>query len=290
VTTAPLVALAGVRYRYPTSRDWVLRGIDLVVERGEYVGLVGTTGAGKSTLCLTLNGLIPHYTGGVMEGEARVAGQDTRRLTVADLSATVGLVFQDADAQLTMSTVEEECLLAPLSQGASRREARARAHTVLTELDALHLRERAPQTLSGGQKQRVAIAAVLTAEPAMLVLDEATSELDALSVQRLFAHCDRLNAEHGTTILLVSHEMELLARHARRLLLLSEGRILLDGPPRAVLGELRAFRRAGVRLPQVAEFADRTRDLLPWREPPLDEAEAEAVLREAARSGPTSGA
>jgi len=290
VAAAPLVALAGVRYRYPTSRDWVLRGIDLVVERGEYVGLVGTTGAGKSTLCLTLNGLIPHYTGGVMEGEVRVDGQDTRGLSVADLSATVGLVFQDADAQLTMSTVEEECLLAPLSQGASRREARARAHTVLAELDALHLCERAPQTLSGGQKQRVAITAVLTAEPAMLVLDEATSELDALSVQRLFALCDRLNAERGTTILLVSHEMELLARHARRLLLLSEGRIVLDGPPRAVLGELDAFRRAGVRLPQVAEFADRTRDLLPWREPPLDEAEAEAVLREAAGSGSTSGA
>ncbi len=290
MAAAPLVALAGVRYRYPTSRDWVLRGIDLVVERGEYVGLVGTTGAGKSTLCLTLNGLIPHYTGGVMEGEVRVDGQDTRGLSVADLSATVGLVFQDADAQLTMSTVEEECLLAPLSQGASRREARARAHTVLAELDALHLCERAPQTLSGGQKQRVAITAVLTAEPAMLVLDEATSELDALSVQRLFALCDRLNAERGTTILLVSHEMELLARHARRLLLLSEGRIVLDGPPRAVLGELDAFRRAGVRLPQVAEFADRTRDLLPWREPPLDEAEAEAVLREAAGSGSTSGA
>jgi energy-coupling factor transporter ATP-binding protein EcfA2 len=282
VSAAPLVALAGVRYRYPTSRDWVLRGVDLTIERGEYVGLVGTTGAGKSTLCLTLDGLIPHYTGGVLEGEVRVDGQDTRQLTVADLSATVGLVFQDADAQLTMSTVEEECLLAPLSQGLSRREARERAHAVLSELDALHLAERAPQTLSGGQKQRVAIAAVLTAEPAMLVLDEATSELDALSVQRLFALCDRLNAEHGTTILLVSHEMELLAQHARRLLLLGEGRLLLDGPPRAVLRHLDAFRAAGVRLPQVAEYADRTADLLPWRDLPLAEAEAAAVLRAAA--------
>src|SRR5581483_245271 len=149
---------------------------------------------------------------------------------------------------LTMSTVEEECLLAPLSQGASRREARARAHTVLAELDALHLCERAPQSLSGGQKQRVAIAAVLTARPEMLVLDEATSELDALSVQRLFALCDRLKAEHGTTILMVSHEMELLARHAQRLVLLSEGRILLDGDPRTVLRDLDIFRQAGVRL------------------------------------------
>jgi energy-coupling factor transporter ATP-binding protein EcfA2 len=240
---------------------------------------VGTTGAGKSTLCLTLNGLIPHYTGGALEGEARVDGQDTRQLSVADLSALVGLVFQDADAQLTMSTVEEECLLAPRSQGLGRAEARARVEAVLTDLDALQLRERAPQTLSGGQKQRVAIAAVLTAQPAMLVLDEATSELDALSVQRLFALCDRLNAEAGTTILIVSHEMELLARHARRLLLLSDGRLLLDGSPREVLHERDAFRQAGVRLPQVAEFAERTTGLLAWPALPLDEAEAEAALR-----------
>ena len=276
---APLVALEDVRYRYPAGRDWVLRGVDLAIWRGEYVGLVGTTGAGKSTLCLTLNGLIPHYTRGVFEGRVLVGGRDTRELGVADLSATVGLVFQDADAQLTMSTVEEECLLAPLSQGLGRREARARAHAVLAELGALDLAERAPQTLSGGQKQRVAIAAVMAAEPELLVLDEATSELDALSVHRLFALCDRLNAERGTTILLVSHEMELLARHARRLLLLSEGRLLLDGPARTVLRELDTFHRAGVRLPQVAEYADRTARCLPWPELPLAEEEAEAVLR-----------
>jgi energy-coupling factor transporter ATP-binding protein EcfA2 len=279
VDNPPLISLGGVRYRYPTSPDWVLRGVDLTIRHGEYVGLAGTTGAGKSTLCLTLNGLIPHYTGGVLEGEALVVGQDTRQLTVANLSALVGLVFQDADAQFTMSTVEEECLLAPRSQGLGRREAQVRVDAVLAELDAVHLRERAPQTLSGGQKQRVAIAAVLTAQPSMLVLDEATSELDALSVQRLFALCDRLNADRGTTILIVSHEMELLARHTRRLLLLGEGRLLLDGPPRTVLRDVDAFRRAGVRLPQVADFAERTADVLDWPALPLSEGEAEATLR-----------
>ena len=279
VDDAPLVALEGVRYRYPAGQDWVLSGINLTIRPGEYVGLVGTTAAGKSTLCLTLNGLIPHYTGGALEGRVLVGGRDTRELSVADLSATVGLVFQDADAQLIMSTVEEECLMAPLSQGLSRGEARARAHAVLAELNALDLAQRAPQTLSGGQKQRAAIAAVMTAEPSLLVLDEATSELDALSVHRLFALCDRLNAERGTTILIVSHEMELLAHHAGRLLLLSEGCLLLDGAPRAVLRELETFRRAGVRLPQVAEYADRLADRLPWPELPLAEEEAEAVLR-----------
>ncbi|MBX5493370.1 MAG: ABC transporter ATP-binding protein, partial [Chloroflexi bacterium] len=216
---SPLVRLEGVRYRYPASRDWVLRGVDLTLYEGEFVGLVGTTGAGKSTLCLTLNGLIPHYTGGVCEGRIEVAGRSTREQTVADLSTHVGLVFQDADAQLIMSTVEEECLLAPLSQGLPRAQARARAAQVLAALNASDLAHRAPQTLSGGQKQRAAIAAVLAAQPRLLVLDEATSELDALSVHRLFALCQQLNAEQGTTILLVSHEMELLARYAHRLLL-----------------------------------------------------------------------
>jgi energy-coupling factor transport system ATP-binding protein len=282
VAEAPLVALEGVRYRYPAAQDWVLRGIDLAIHDGEYVGLVGTTGAGKSTLCLTFNGLIPHYTRGVLEGRVAVRGRDTREQTVADLSATVGLVFQDADSQLIMSTVEEECIMAPLSQGLGRREARARARAVLAELGALELAERAPQTLSGGQKQRAAIAAVMSAEPSLLVLDEATSELDALSVHRLFALCDRLNGERGTTIVLVSHEMELLAQHASRLVLMSEGQILLDGPPRRVLRELTTFRRAGVRLPQVAEYADRTSGVLPWAELPLDEHEAATVLLRAA--------
>jgi energy-coupling factor transporter ATP-binding protein EcfA2 len=279
VAQQPLVALEDVHYRYPASPDWVLRGVSVAIQPGEFVGLVGTTGAGKSTLCLALNGLIPHYTRGELQGVVQVDGHDTRDLTVADLSATVGLVFQDADAQLIMSTVEEECLLAPLSHGLSRREARARARAVLAELGAADLADRAPQTLSGGQKQRAAIAAVMTAEPRLLVLDEATSELDALSVQSLFALCARLNAERGTTILIVSHEMELLAQHASRLLLLVNGELLLDGAPRAALRQVDAFRRAGVRLPQVAEFAERTTRQLPWPELPLSVDEAERVLR-----------
>jgi energy-coupling factor transporter ATP-binding protein EcfA2 len=278
---APLVAVEDASYRYPTAPDWVLRGATLELRRGDFVGLVGTTGAGKSTLCLTLNGLIPHYAGGVFEGRVVVDGRDTRGLTVADLSARVGLVFQDADAQLVMSTVEEECLLGPLSQGLSRAEARQRARRMLDLLEIGHLAERPPQTLSGGQKQRAAIAAVLACEPEVLVLDEATSELDALTVHKLFELCGRLNRERGTTILIVSHEMELLAAHAGRLVLMSEGRIVLQGEPRAVFRASRAFRLAGVRLPQVVELAERLAPDVDWPRLPLSEAEAEPILRQA---------
>ena len=282
MSEAPLVALRDIYYRYPTSTEWVLRGLSLELRSGEFAGLVGTTGAGKSTLCLTLNGLIPHYTSGLLEGQILVDGQDTRQLTVADLSARVGLVCQDADAQLMMSTVEEECLLGPLSQGLSRADAREQARRMLDLLEIGHLAGRPPQTLSGGQKQRVAIAAVMAMQPDVLVLDEATSELDALTVHKLFGLCTKLNRERGTTILIVSHEMELLATHARRLILMSEGRILLDGQPREVLHDTGAFREAGVRLPQVVELADRLKDEVAWPDVPLTEAEAEAALRGAA--------
>jgi energy-coupling factor transport system ATP-binding protein len=278
---ALLVAVEDARYRYPTAPDWVLRGASLELRRGDFVGLVGTTGAGKSTLCLTLNGLIPHYAGGVFEGRVVVDGLDTRGLTVADLSARVGLVFQDADAQLVMSTVEEECLLGPLSQDLPRAEARRRARRMLGLLEIGHLAGRPPQILSGGQKQRAAIAAVLACEPEVLVLDEATSELDALTVHKLFELCGRLNRERGTTVLIVSHEMELLAAHAGRLALMREGRIVLQGSPRAVFRSAEAFRLAGVRLPQVAELAVRLGRDVDWPRLPLSEAEAEPALRQA---------
>jgi energy-coupling factor transport system ATP-binding protein len=279
VPDTPLVTVEDVFYRYPTSPDWVLRGVSLELRRGEFVGLVGTTGAGKSTFCLALNGLIPHYAGGTFEGRVLVDGRDTRELSVADLSARVGLVFQDADAQLMMSTVEEECLLGPRSQGRSRADARGQAHRMLQLLEIDHLAGRPPQTLSGGQKQRTAIAAVMATEPEVLVLDEATSELDALTVHKLFGLCAQLNRERGTTILIVSHEMELLAQHANRLVLMSEGQILVDGPPREVLRDVAPFRAAGVRLPQMVELADGLRGEVEWAEVPLSEDEAERVLR-----------
>lgn len=256
----------------------MLQGMDFSLRRGEFVGLVGATGAGKTTFCQTLNGLIPHYTQGLLEGAVRVNGRDTRELSVADLSEKVGLVFQDADAQLVMSTVEEECMLGPLSHGLSRQEARQRAREKLARLEIPHLADRLPQTLSGGQKQRVAIAAVMVTEPDVLVLDEATSELDALMVHKIFELCWHLNRELGTTILIVSHEMELLARHAQRLVLMDEGQAVLDAPTREALREHHTFRRIGVRLPQVTDLALALDSWLDWPEPPLSDEEALPVL------------
>jgi energy-coupling factor transporter ATP-binding protein EcfA2 len=277
----PLISLDGVRYRYPTSDHWVLDGIDLRINRGELIGIVGSTGAGKSTLCLTLNGLIPHYAGGTLQGSVQVSGLITRDHPVSELADMVGLVFQDADSQLVMSTVEEECMLAPLSQGLSRNDARERAHRALDLLEISHLADRSPRALSGGQKQRTAIAAVLAADPAVLVLDEATSELDGVMVRKLFDFCAALNRERGTTVLIVSHEMELLSMHASRLVVMSEGGIILDAATAAALQQPEIFRSAGVRLPQHVEIYHRLESCLDIAEPPPSASKLEVSIREA---------
>src|SRR5215831_15748150 len=142
-----IVAVRDVWYRYPVSPDWVLRGISFELARGEFVGIVGSTGAGKSTLCLTLNGLIPNYHRGEMRGTVLTRGQDTRHTPVADLATGLGLVFQDADAQLVMSTVEEECSMGPLNQGLGRSAAQLAARQALETLGILHLASRPPHTL-----------------------------------------------------------------------------------------------------------------------------------------------
>lgn len=274
-----IVSLRDVVYTYPTGTAPVLRGVNLDLRQGEFVGLVGCTGGGKTTLAQTLNGLIPHYTRGQLSGSIIVHGRETRESTVVELSSRVGLVFQDADAQLIMSTVEEELMLGPLSQGFTRNEARVMAHRALEMLEIERLAKRPPQALSGGQKQRAAIAAVMVTRPEVLVLDEATSELDALMVRKIFELCDRFNRELGVTILIISHEVELLAQYARRILLLDQGRITVDGPPREVFTNPQPFQTAGVRLPQMVQVAQALDGVVRWPQVPLSEDDVEAALR-----------
>jgi energy-coupling factor transport system ATP-binding protein len=272
-----VISLHNVRYKYPTSRDWILRTISLDVYRGEFLGIVGTTGAGKTTLCQCFNGLIPHYTLGTYEGEVLVEGRDTRETDVSDLSTLVGLVFQDADAQLVMSSVLEEAMLGLTMRGIPTPGAKEQAFHTLDALGITHLADRPPYALSGGQKQRAAIAAVMTMQPDILVLDEATSELDSLTVHRIFDMCQHLN-DQGTTIVLVSHEMELLSRFADRLVLVDDGQVLLEGPPREVFQRAEIFHRVGVRLPQITDFALALAEQLPFELLPLTTDEAATVI------------
>ncbi len=259
---APLVAIDGLHYAYPPltpgeDSPFVLRGVSLSLEEGECLALLGRTGAGKSTLCLTLNGIIPALTGGTFRGEVRVAGRSTQDCDPGELSQTVGLVFQDPESQLLSLTVEDEVAfgLEGLALPSDDIEARITEALAMTGIE--DLRGRSALELSGGQKQRVVLAAVLAMRPRVLVLDEPTARLDPAGKRSLLEAVHRLRAERGTAVLWVTQDLDRVPLLADRLAVLHEGRIALEGEVREVFSRVEDLRRIGLGLPQMAQLAAR---------------------------------
>lgn len=258
----PIIAIRNLHYAYPpplpgARPTQVLRGIDLEVAAGEFVAVLGRVGAGKTTLCLTLNGLVPHATGGTIRGEVQVAGRDTRRHAVAELAQTVGLVFQDPEAQLTQMRVEDEVAFGPENLGLSPDEIDTRVTWALAAVGLAAQRDRSPAHLSGGEKQRVALAAILAMQPQVLVLDEPTANLDPAGKAAIFDVLAQLARQRRMAIVVVTQELERVARHADRVIVLHEGHIGLAGPPAETFEQVARLQEWGVGVPQLAELADR---------------------------------
>ena len=258
----PAVLIRDLHYAYPPPLPGgapvsVLRGVNLEIRAGEFVALLGAVGAGKTTLCLALNGLAPHATGGRFRGDVTMLGRNTKQHPVADLARSVGLVFQDPETQLTQMRVEDEVAFGPENLGVPPAAIEARVTWALNAVGLAGYRDRSPLRLSGGEKQRVAIAAMLAMRPRVLVLDEPTASLDPAGKAELFNLLARLARERRITILLASQELERVARYADRVLVLADGRIGLDGPPVAVYSQVTRLQEWGVGVPQLAELADR---------------------------------
>ncbi|UCH92692.1 MAG: ABC transporter ATP-binding protein, partial [Candidatus Aminicenantes bacterium] len=179
-----MIRLSDVHYRYPAS-GWVLKGIDLSIDTGEYVFVCGASGSGKSTLGYLFNGLIPHFFGGTLEGSVEVAGADTKGQSVSALFSQVGLVLQNADAQLFNSTVEDEIAFGLESLGLPSSQIEENIRDISKTLQIEDLLNRSPMALSGGEKRLVTIACVLCLNPALLVLDEPYAHLDWEGVRRV---------------------------------------------------------------------------------------------------------
>jgi energy-coupling factor transport system ATP-binding protein len=212
---------------------------------------------GKSTLCLTLNGIVPQLTGGAFKGRVRVAGQDVSESGPGELSRIVGLVFQNPESQFFSMTVEDEVAFGPESLALPPREIEARVTEALEMTGAAALRHRSPLELSGGEKQRVALAAVLAMHPRVLVLDEPTASLDPLGKQALLEAVDRLRSERGTTILWVTQDLDRLPLLADRVAVLDQGRVALEGELQDVLAKPDRLRELGIGAPQMAALAAR---------------------------------
>jgi energy-coupling factor transport system ATP-binding protein len=253
----PFIETRELEHAYPLEdggRVVALRGVNLAVERGEFVALVGPNGSGKSTLARHLNGLLMPTA-----GQVRVEGlltSDARNLWA--VRQRVGMVFQNPDNQLVASTVEEDVAFGPENQALPPAEIRRRVDEALDAVGLAEYRTHPPQMLSGGQKQLVAIAGALATRPACIVFDEPTSMLDPPGRRQILGTIRRLNAEDGITVVLITQSMD-EAASARRVLVMDGGRIAMDGPPERVFEQRERLRALGLDLPQAVEIAHRLR-------------------------------
>jgi energy-coupling factor transport system ATP-binding protein len=231
------VALARVdrlTYRYPHAAAPAVHELTLALEPGEVVALLGPSGSGKSTLLRALAGLVPHFHGGRFAGRVEVDGRDTRTARPADLAGTVATVFQDPEDQVVLALAANEVAFGLENLGVPPRLIWPRADDALATLEALHLRDRRTAELSGGELQRVCLAAALALRPALLLLDEPTSQLDPRGADLLL----EATVEAGATVVLSEQRPERALRVADRVLFMEGGRLVLDAPREEALAWL----------------------------------------------------
>ncbi len=253
VWEAGVIEFARVTYTYPQQTQAALQEVTLRVQPGEFVLLTGPSGSGKSTLLRCLNGLIPHLSGGTLQGEVRVHGLDPVAVGPQQMSQHVGFVFQNPEAQAVLERVEAEVAFGlecsaefrPRRQRESRAERaaaqqamRARLAETLATLHLTPLRQRPLHTLSGGERQKVALACALALRPAVMALDEPTSQLDPQAAAELLDTLVRLNRQAGLTILLAEHRLERVLPFVSRVVYLENGRITLDAPTQEATAHL----------------------------------------------------
>ena len=239
-------------------RTVALDDVSFTISDGEFVGVIGHTGSGKSTLVQHLNGLLKPSSGQVLIDGQDLNGEHVNRRA---LRQRIGLVFQYPEYQLFEETVEKDIAFGPKNQGLSPEEIASR---VRYAMDCVHLdydkyAARSPFELSGGQMRRVAIAGVLAMKPAILILDEPTAGLDPRGRDKILTMLEELHARENVTILMVSHSMDDMARLAERLLVMSEGKIVADGPPREVFAREELMTSIGLDVPDAARLCTRLR-------------------------------
>ncbi len=241
-----------VSYVYETGTSYeqtALHDINLKIEDGQLIGIIGHTGSGKSTLIQLLNGLIRASSGQVLFHGKNIYDPDFK---MKELRGKVGLVFQYPEYQLFETTVLRDAAFGPKNQGLSEEEAVRKAQDALMTVGLTEQYwQMSPFELSGGQKRRAAIAGVLAMEPEVLILDEPTAGLDPRGRDELFVQIQKMHREKHMTVMLVSHSMEDVADYAQRIIVLDQGRILYDGTPREVFAHYKELEQAGLAAPQV---------------------------------------
>lgn len=255
----PIIETRKVTFTYPSSTQPSIEDVSIKIEKGEFTLITGPSGCGKTTLCRCFNGLIPHFYPGEMKGEITVAGLNVVDHPTSDLAKHVGLVFQNPENQLFALSVEKDVAFGLENLGIPRDEMRKRVDSALKLAEIYDIRERPPHELSGGQQQRVAIASILAMNPEVIVLDEPTSFLDPLSAKKIFEVIYDLNKKLSMTVVLVEHRLDLTARYADHLIIMDEGKVILDGEPREILAS-EETRLIGVGIPKATRLYELLRN------------------------------
>lgn len=243
-----MIKTQDLAFTYPGTEDQVntraLRGVDVTIERGSFVVILGHNGSGKSTLAKTFNAvLLPSG------GKVYVEGMDTMdESLLLEIRRRVGMVFQNPDNQIVSNVVEEDVAFAPENLGVPSEEIRRRVDKALEIVGMSAYSTHAPHLLSGGQKQRVAIAGIIAMEPKCIVLDEPTAMLDPIGRQEVLETIVKLNREQGTTVVLITHHMDEAAQ-ADRLIVMNDGSVIADGHPKTVFQQVEELKGVGLTVP-----------------------------------------
>lgn len=238
----------------PIRNPLVLQSIDLQIESGSYSAIVGHTGAGKSSLLKTINGLLLPTAGKIEVGQD-IIKQKNNKQALKNIRKKVGMVFQFPEAQLFAETVEKDICFGPLNFGVPLKQAQKIAKEVMQLVGLpLHLLNKSPHSLSGGQKRRVAIAGILAMEPEILVLDEPGAGLDPKGKNEIMRLIKSLHQERNLTTILVTHDMDDVVHYADKIIVMENGRIVRNGDLRSVFSDRLAIKKWHLDLPEAYQF------------------------------------
>lgn len=248
-----IISVENLAYAYPDldgqKGTQVFENLNLTIESGSFVAILGINGCGKSTLAKHFNSiLLPSG------GKVYVNGIDTSDLTrIMAVRRCVGMVFQNPDNQIVANVVEEDVAFGPENLGVAAPEIRRRVDRALKQVGMYEYREHAPHLLSGGQKQRVAIAGIIALEPKCIVLDEPTAMLDPRGRADVMQTVEKLNREKGITVVLITHHMDEAAQ-AQRVIVLDKGKVAADGTPKQVFAQVEMLHKLGLAAPDSVEL------------------------------------
>ena len=271
--TAPAVEAVDLEFRYPMGVK-ALDGANFKVYPGEFVAIVGQNGAGKTTLTRHFNGLLRPSA-----GDIRLFGKSVLNEPTANLCATVGYVFQNPDEQLFCDTVEDELRFGPMNIGMDKDRMEEAIRDILLDIGLDKYRQVWPRYLTKGERQRLALASVVAMEPEILIVDEPTTGLDWLESLQILDYLERLRREKGKTILIITHDMNIVSLYAKRVVVMANGRVVGEGTPREVFSQPKLMEQAYLRRPQIADLSDTL-----WGEVLLTPHEAADRLKRSSRT------